>query len=195
MKLNWILQNWILRMFASLSSDYIVTEFDQKYEEDNLIIKFNKKLPKMLTIDLVIKYSAGYNHVYGNIDGPKIRTPRSGFYFISSDENSSSKQAWTQGESIESRYWFPCIDDPQVKFPREIQVTVPTGYEVISNGEGKQSNSGKENMTTWIWIEQRAISSYLTSVVIGNFSYHKEDCNNFQKNNVYSSPLLLAQRH
>ena len=37
----------------SLSSDYIVTEFDQKYEEDNLIIKFNKKLPKMLTIDLL----------------------------------------------------------------------------------------------------------------------------------------------
>ena len=68
---------------CSLSSNYIVTEFDQKSEEDKLIIKFNKKLPKMLTIDLVIKYLAGYNHIYGNIDGPKIRTPQSGFYFIS----------------------------------------------------------------------------------------------------------------
>ena len=47
----------------------------------------------------------------------------------------SSKQAWTQGEMIESRYWFPCLDDPQVKFPREIQVTVPEGYTVISNGK------------------------------------------------------------
>ena len=166
----------------SLSSDYIITEFDPTSEEDKLIIKFNKKLPKRLTIDLVIKYSAGYNHVYGNIDGPKIRTPRSGFYFISSDENSSSKQAWTQGESIESRYWFPCIDDPEFKFPREIQITVPEGYDVISNGEGKQSNCGKENMTTWTWIEQKAISTYLTSVVIGNFSSHKDNCNNFQKN-------------
>ena len=36
---------------------------------------------------------------------------------------------------IESRYWFPCLDDPQVKFPREIQVTVPEGYTVISNGK------------------------------------------------------------
>jgi len=167
----------------SLSSDYAVASIDDKSEEDKLIIKFDKKLPKGSTLDLNVKYSAGYYHHYGNSGSIDIRSPRSGFYFISSDENSPSKQAWTQGESIESRYWFPCIDDPQVKFPREIQVTVPEGYIVISNGEGKQSNNNKDNMTTWTWIEQRAVSTYLTSVVIGNFSYCKEDCNNSQKDN------------
>ena len=47
---------------------------------------------------------------------------------------SNSFQIWTQGEANESRYWFPCLDDPQVKFPREIHVTVPEDYIVISNG-------------------------------------------------------------
>ena len=78
---------------------------------------------------------------------------------------------------IESRYWFPCLDDPQVKFPREIQVTVPEGYTVISNGKDKQSKNKEENTTTWTWIEQKPISTYLTSVVVGNFSHHKEGYN------------------
>ena len=97
-------------------------------------------------------------------------------------KNSPTKQAWTQGEMIESRYWFPCLDDPQVKFPREIQVTVPEGYTVISNGKCSMESKNKENTTTtttWTWIEQRPISTYLTSVaVLSNFSHHKEVCKN-----------------
>ena len=39
---------------------------DDKTEEDKLIIKLDKKLPKHATIDLNIKYSAGYyHHPYG----------------------------------------------------------------------------------------------------------------------------------
>ena len=161
-----------IKEVVSLSPSYHVNRTDDK-TEDKLIIKLDKKLPKHATIDLNIKYSAGYHHPYRNGSDTDIRTPRSGFHFILADENSPSKQAWTQGEMVESRYWFPCLDDPQVKFPREIQVTVPEGYIVISNGKDKQSKN-KGNTTTWTWIEQRPISTYLTSVVVGSFSHHKE---------------------
>ena len=170
-----------IKEVASLSSAYPVASTDDKLE-DKLIIRLDKKLPKHTTIDLTIKYSAGYYHRHRNGGGTDIRKPRSGFYFIASDENSPAKQAWTQGESLESRYWFPCLDDPQVKFPREIQVTVPEGYIVISNGEGKQSNN-KGNTTTWTWIERKAVSTYLTSVVIGNFSHDKKDYDSVQNDN------------
>ena len=158
-----------IKEVRSLSSPYQVKSIEDKKEEDKLIIRLNKKLPKHATIDLNIKYSAGY--YYSNIDGKvDIRTPRSGFNFIARDKNSQAKQVWTQGEELESKYWFPCLEDPQVKFPREIQVTVHDGYTVISNGEGKRSkNDG--GTTTWTWIEGRAVSTYLTSVVIGNFSH------------------------
>ena len=46
-----------------------------------------------------------------------------------------SEQAWTQGQMIESKYWFPCIDEPQIKFRREILVRVPKDFVVISNGK------------------------------------------------------------
>ncbi len=82
----------------------------------------------------------------------------------------------------ESRYWFPCLDDPQVKFPREIQVTVPEGYTVISNGKCSKESKNKENTTTTttgLGLNKRPISTYLTSVaVLGNFSHHKEGCKN-----------------
>ena len=173
-----------IREVISLSSAYPVASTDDKSEEDKLVVRLDKKLPKYSTIDLNIKYSAGYYyHRHRDADSTDIRRPRSGFHFIAADENSPAKQAWTQGESIESRYWFPCLDDPQVKFPREIQVTVPDGYTVISNGKGNESKSKEVNTATWTWIERKAVSTYLTSVVIGNFSHDKKDYNSIQNGN------------
>ena len=43
----------------------------------------------------------------------------------------------------------------------------------VSNQRDKENTT-----TTWTWIEQRPISTYLTSVVIlSSFSHHKEGCN------------------
>jgi len=82
------------------------------------------------------------------------------------------KQAWTQGEALESKYWFPCLEDPQVKFAREIQITVPENdYVVISNGELAQKEGN-----TWTWIERNPNPAYLTSVVIGKFAQEEKSC-------------------
>jgi aminopeptidase N len=137
-------------------------------KEDKLIIKLGEILYKGNTIDLIIRYSAGYYNEDGILG---VRKPRSGFYFVSSTNGFSTKQAWTQGEALESKYWFPCIEDPQVKFPREIEVVVPENdFTVISNGELAKKKGNK-----WIWIEQNPIPSYLTSVVIGKFAQEKQE--------------------
>ena len=84
-------------------------------------------------ICLEIKYSAGHYEQ----DRTIVKTPRSGFHFIQPDAEHPDKrkyQAWTQGESTESRYWFPCFDHPELKFPWEIHVIVPEEFVVISNG-------------------------------------------------------------
>ena len=36
---------------------------------------------------------------------------------------------------IESKYWFPCFDDPRIKYSKEISVTVPNNFVVVSNGD------------------------------------------------------------
>ena len=159
--------------------------FITQTKKEKLVIKLEKTLSKGDSICITIKYSAG---IYGD-DFTLGRIPRSGFHFIQPDKYYPEKnlQAWTQGETIESRYWFPCLDDPQVKFAREIHIRVPRDYMVISNGdlvsnnpvqvEGASKNyneKGDKNQIEWIWREETPIPTYLTSVVIGTFS-HAED--------------------
>src|SRR5262249_43715531 len=40
--------------------------------------------------------------------------PRRGLYFIAPDDGYPEKptQVWTQGQDEDSRYWFPCFDQP-----------------------------------------------------------------------------------
>ena len=146
------------------------------------------------SVTLNIKYNTGV-HNDPNF-GPG---PRSGFHFIKADPSYPNKplQAWTQGETIESRYWFPCIDHPLLKYGREIHVTTPSDFIVISNGI--HNNPTKEIIETgnssqkikWIWKEPNPNSAYLTSVVIGKFS---EKCEEYDKGritlNYYWSPAI-----
>ena len=167
-------------------NDYKELFFITRSKEDKLTIRLAKALSEGDKICVLIKYSAG---VYGN-DFTLGRIPRSGFHFVQPDKYYPEKnlQAWTQGETIESRYWFPCLDDPKVKFPRDIHVIVPQDYIVISNGDlvsnnpvqpqGRLDNNKKEdnNKVEWIWRQETPISTYLTSVVVGTFSHAEDKC-------------------
>jgi aminopeptidase N len=153
-------------------SNNIKIEFNDKDKDnpDKLIIKFSETIKKDTSLSLDINYSAGFDP-----ENKSLGKPRSGFHFISFDKPHCSKsfQTWTQGQANESRYWFPCLDEPQIKFPREVHITVPEDYTVISNGvkenviEHFNGNNIKEY--EWIWKESESISTYLTSIVIGKF--------------------------
>ena len=178
------------------SSNHIpVISFDILEKDDKLIIKLGRTLLKGNTIDLTIRYSAGYYRENGMFG---IHEPRSGFHFVSSSKSTTDKQAWTQGQAIESRYWFPCLDDPQVKFPREIQITVPTSdFSIISNGE-----LAYKKRNTWKWIELNPTPAYLTSVVIGKFAWEQQkycysDGNGNSRNSIsllYYWPKEISKR-
>jgi aminopeptidase N len=150
-----------------------------KNKQDKLTITLSQTLKKGDSICIIINYSAGYDAEKG-----LVKSPRSGFHFIRPDNYYKTKpyQAWTQGEATESRYWFPCLDDPQVKFPRELHVIVPEEYTVIANGISEckeEKNKGSENVDNikkieWIWKESSPIQTYVTSVVIGNFKMKEE---------------------
>ena len=140
----------------NMKSQELPCEYNQE-TNDKLIIEWENKIIEGSKVSVIIKYSAG---IY--FDNNDAHSPRSGFHFIGPD-NESSKQAWTQGEEIESRYWFPCLDDPQVRFSREIHVITPDDkFIVISNG------TSSRNGNTWSWKEPNKIPAYLTSIVMGN---------------------------
>src|ERR671933_96882 len=147
--------------------------------DDKLHIELGKLITEGTIFHINIIYSA---------------KPRKGFYFVEPDEYYPNKnlQAWTQGETVESKYWFPCIDHPMVKFESEISVVVPMNFIAISNGilqgvkiqrqiqrEANSRNNKYIKERIFTWIESIPHSAYLTSIVIGRFAeirrtYNKE---------------------
>jgi aminopeptidase N len=147
--------------------------------DDKLYIKLGKLIIEGTIFHINVIYSA---------------KPRKGFYFIEPDEYYPRKnlQAWTQGETVESKSWFPCIDHPMVKFESEISVAVPMNFIAISNGilqgvkvqrqiqrESNSKNNKNIKKKIFTWIESNPHSAYLTSIVIGRFAeigmtYNKE---------------------
>jgi aminopeptidase N len=88
----------------------------------------------------------------GSIDG--FVTRRDGAFVVSEPQGSPT--------------WFPVNDTPADKATYRIHLTVPNGYQAISNGEllGRTRANGR---TTWKWLLREQVSSYLITAAIGHF--------------------------
>ena len=90
-----------------------------------------------------------------------IAKPTKGIYFIgwnlgeiSSPDEMTHRQIWTQGQGVDNRYWIPMIDDRSDKFVTETVITFDAKYQVLSNGTllsktsnalGKSPNADKKS--------------------------------------------------
>jgi len=149
-----------------------VQDFQTPKGDDKLVIRFVDTLRKDGSIDISITYSAGY---YPQSNGLySVNKPRNGFHFISKKNNHhgdvQASQAWTQGEALESRYWFPCLDYPLVKFSLEVEIVAPEDFIVISNGVLSAKTKESDDLILWKYIEKNPVPAYLVSVVVGKFS-------------------------
>lgn len=87
-------------------------------------------------------------------------------------------QLHTQGQPETNSYWFPCHDFPNDKLTTELEVTVPAGFVVSSNGtligvkrEARQG-PGTNRLApyeTFHWMQDKPHASYLVSLVVGKF--------------------------
>ena len=131
-----------------------ITDF--KHENDFLSIPYN------LNHDIVIQIKISF----------LIDHPRSGLHWILPDPKRSQQptQVWTQGESEEARYWIPCIDNPSFVYSTRFIVTVPTGFDVISNGRLIQKKDNPTDKSiTFEWFQDQPHPAYLISLCIGKF--------------------------
>src|SRR5215470_7203327 len=97
--------------------------------------------------------------------------PSKGLYFIFPDKDypDRPKQIWTQGESEDTRYYIPTYDYPNDRLTTETIVTVPASWITVANGKlisVKEAGSGQK---TWTWQESLPSSTYLITVVAGEF--------------------------
>jgi aminopeptidase N len=104
-------------------------------------------------------------------------SPRLGLYFFRPDSGYPDRpwQVWSQGENEDNHFWFPCYDYPNDKASVEIRATVRDSFMAISNGALVDITDHPETRTrTFRWYNAKPISSYLISLVVGDYTRIEE---------------------
>jgi aminopeptidase N len=102
--------------------------------------------------------------------------PRRGLYFILPDKDypNRPKEIWTQGEAEDTRYYVPIYDYPNDRLTSETFITVPAAWQTVSNGRLESTADAGGGMKTWHWVESLPHSTYLISIVAGEFERAEE---------------------
>jgi aminopeptidase N len=102
--------------------------------------------------------------------------PGKGLYFILPDKGYPNRptQIWTQGESEDTRYYLPTYDYPNDRLTTETILTVPDSWITVANGKLINVSKAADNMKTWTWRESVPSSTYLITVVAGEFDEVKQ---------------------
>ncbi len=97
-------------------------------------------------------------------------TPQRGLYFVGPDAATPSRpqQAWTQGQDIDSRHWFPCLDTPAQKCSSEVRASFPKAMTALSNGKLLKDAVKGERRTMHFRLDAPH-SPYLVTLVVGAF--------------------------
>jgi aminopeptidase N len=140
-------------------SSVTASEQVQAYQvtEDKLIVTFTSAIPVDRETTVTISYSAEPT------EGIYFRTPEMGY-------REGDTHLFSQGEEIEARHWYPCLDSPNQRLTSEITCHVPQGMTVISNGKLLSTDSDPSTgLVAYHWSQEKSQANYLVSLVAGYF--------------------------
>ncbi len=125
--------------------------------DDKLIVTFAAPIPPDHEVTVTVAYSAEPS------EGLYFRTPEMGY-------KEGDTHLFSQGEEIEARHWYPCLDSPNQRLTSEITCRVPAGMTVVSNGRlvSAEKDPGT-GLTAFHWSQEKSHANYLVSLVAGSF--------------------------
>jgi aminopeptidase N len=164
-----------LRPVSSVSLDAVDFEVKKvSLGDDNAPLHFSQD-GKKLDIDLAPAWPAGQA---GKLRIEyRIREPKAGLHFFGPTEAEPNVPltVWSQGEAITNRYWIPCFDHPDQRQTSELIVTVPDGFEALSNGRLEERGTNADKSVTFHWKQDKPHVSYLITLVVGQFDIIREE--------------------
>lgn len=108
-----------------------------------------------------------------------IQDPKQGLHFFAPDKDDPDApyQVWSQGQSIQNRYWIPSFDHPNELQTTEMIVTADASLEVLSNGRMVSSElvAGDSSKRVTHWLQDKPHVIYLVTLVVGDFAVTAEN--------------------
>jgi aminopeptidase N len=131
---------------------------------ENLIITFAQPIASDQEAAVTITYSAEPTR------GVYFRTPEMGY-------KPGDTHLFTQGESIDARHWYPCLDTPNQRFTSELTCHVPEGMTAISNGRlVSETKDPATGLVAIHWSQEKPHCSYLITLVAGSLKSVQDTC-------------------
>jgi aminopeptidase N len=141
---------------------------------DNLIIDFNEDASNLSKIQIEgkeIPYTFFNEHII--IDPTYLKTGLNAVTidFIAGNLSLNRNEDFLYTLFVPDRAatCFPLFDQPNLKASYEITLTIPAGWEAVSNGKSKEVNS-KSGKTEIKFAKTKPISSYLVAFAAGKFN-------------------------
>ncbi len=138
------------------------------YQYNDKILSIN--LDKNYGLKDTLTYSITYSTV-----------PKKGIFFILPDKAYPKRipEIWSQSESEDAQYWYPCHDYPDDFGTSSLTATVPEDWVVVSNGLLKKEITDKKDHTkTFYWDEEKPHVVYLNSIIAGKYKILKTKWDN-----------------
>jgi len=97
-------------------------------------------------------------------------SPQTGLHFRGQPGTADKvREAWTQGENEDNRYWFPGWDYPNDKFTSTLHVTVPNDLVAVANGLLDAKRPAREGWTEWTYVHAQPHVNYLVALAVGEY--------------------------
>jgi aminopeptidase N len=108
--------------------------------------------------------------------------PKKGIFFILPDKTYPRQpvEIWTQGEAEDTHAYIPIYDYPNDRTTSEMILTVPATWTTVSNGQLVGVQNDPDGTKTWDWKQSQPLSTYLISVIAGDFVEHDDTWNGVQ---------------
>ena len=126
------------------------------YDDERLVLEFAEPLPTDRDSSVRIDY--------------RCVNPERGLHYYLPDERQPQRvpQLYSQGQTEDNRYWFPCHDSPNERSTTEMIVTVPSRFRALSNGRLIDTRVDGPR-TTYHWRHDIPHVAYLVTLVVGEF--------------------------
>ena len=122
--------------------------------------------------------------------------PKKGLYFILPNKSNPTRpiEIWTQGEAEDTRYYLPIYDYPNDRTTSDMILTVPAIWDTVSNGKLVSVANAGQGMKTWTWRQVEPVSTYLISVVAGEFDKQTQPGATFRWTTLSRAAIATASR-
>jgi aminopeptidase N len=128
--------------------------------EHELVITPAATVPNGQTFRARVRYSGVPEHSEdGNLGDNGWQVSKSGGAFVAGEPHSSTS-------------WYPSNDTPRDKATFTLTARVPDGWSVISNGR-EQPSTTDGGWTTYTWVEETRIATYLTTIGIDKWTFDR----------------------